>query len=137
MLIYSPPKPATSIPIIDLEDTFEGGDAARQRAADAIQSACRQTGFFYIANHRVPADLVAGQFAVAKRFFDLPLAEKMSIHMKKSPTTAGYEPIGGQTLDSQDKTAEKAPPDLKESFYCGLDIARDRPVRRLLRSGAA
>lgn len=127
MLIYSPPKPATSIPVIDLADTFDGGDAARQRAAEAIQNACRQTGFFYIANHRVPADLIAGQFAVAKRFFDLPLADKMAIHMKKSPTTAGYEPIGGQTLDSQDKKAEKAPPDLKESYYCGLEVAPDDP----------
>lgn len=127
MLIYSPPKPATSIPVIDLEQTFEGGSIARQKAAAAIQTACRQTGFFYVANHRVPATLIEAQFAAAKRFFDLPLPEKMAIHMKKSPTTAGYEPIGGQTLDSQDDKSEKAPPDLKESFYCGLEIEPNDP----------
>lgn len=134
MLIYSPPKPATSIPVVDLGDTFDGSSTGRQRAADAIQTACRQTGFFYISNHGVPAGLVQAQFDAAKRFFDLSLGAKLAIHMKKSPTTAGYEPIGGQTLDSQDDKAEKAPPDLKESFYCGLEIAPDdprfpRPVR--------
>lgn len=127
MLLYSPPKAATSIPVVDLGETFEGGSAARERAADAIQNACRQTGFFYVSNHRVPARLIDAQFDAAKRFFDLPLDDKLAIHMKKSPTTAGYEPIGGQTLDSQDDKAEKAPPDLKESFYCGLETAPDDP----------
>jgi isopenicillin N synthase-like dioxygenase len=134
MLIYSPPRPATSIPVIDLGATFEGSSLAQQRAADDIQIACRQTGFFYVANHGVPARLIDAQFDMAKRFFDLPLEARLAIHMKNSPTTAGYEPIGGQILDSQDDKSDKAPPDLKESFYCGLEIAPDdarfpRPVR--------
>ena len=41
---------------------------------------------------------------------------------------SGYKPIGGQTLDSQDADTEKAPPDLKESFYCGAELADDHPV---------
>src|SRR5438094_8883166 len=78
MLLYSPPKPATSIPVVDLEETFEGGSAARERAADAIGNACRQTGFFYVSNHRVPTSLIDAQFDASKRFFDLPLDVKLA-----------------------------------------------------------
>ena len=36
----------------------------------------------------------------ARRFFDLPLEEKLAIHMKKSKSAAGYSPLAGQALDS-------------------------------------
>jgi isopenicillin N synthase-like dioxygenase len=78
--------------------------------------------------------LIEAQFAWAKRFFDLPLADKLALDMKKSPTTAGYEPIGRQRLDSQDSAADVAPPDLKESFYCVMELPDDHPLAlRLLR----
>jgi isopenicillin N synthase-like dioxygenase len=128
MIIYTPPASPTSIPIIDLKRTFAPDSEVRADAAAAIHRACRETGFFYVANHGIEDDLVSAQFAAAKQFFDLPLETKMRIHMKLSPTTAGYEPFGGQTLDSQDKDAEKAPPDLKESFYCGLELPDDHSV---------
>jgi len=51
----------------------------------------------------------------------------MAIHMRKSATTAGYEPIAEQRLDSQDPNSEAAPPDLKESYYCGLEVPDDHP----------
>jgi len=127
MLLYSPPKAATSIPVVDLGASFSADASTHKPIAAAIHRACRETGFFYIANHRVPQSLIDAQFAEARRFFDLPLDVKLAIHMKKSPTTAGYEPVGGQTLDSQDATAAKAPPDLKESFYCGLELQGDDP----------
>jgi isopenicillin N synthase-like dioxygenase len=113
------------VPVIDIGDT---SDAGRRRAADDIHKACREIGFFTITNHGVPAKLIAAQFAAAKAFFDLPLDQRMAIHMKNSPATAGYEPIGGQVLDSQDDSTEQAPPDLKESFYCGLELAADHPL---------
>ena len=48
--------------------------------------------------------------------------------MKRSPTHAGYEPIEGQTLDSQDAGAERGPPDLKETFYIGAELPDDAPL---------
>ena len=36
--------------------------------------------------------------------------------------------MGGQRLDSQDPLAEKAPPDLKETFYCGVDLPDEHPL---------
>src|ERR1051326_423266 len=115
MIAYSPPSAAKTIPIVDLAVSFAPSREERKKVAWDIHKACRDTGFFYIANHRVPQALIDAQFDAAHRFYALPEEKKLAIHMKNSPSTAGYEPIGGQILDSQDAGAEKAPPDLKES----------------------
>ena len=127
MLMYTPPSPATSIPVIDLSGSFTADVEARRKIAWEIHKACRETGFFYIRNHGVDPKLIDDQFAWTRRFFDLPLDQKNSIHMKYSPSTAGYEPVGGQVLDSQDIDSEAAPPDLKESFYCLMELPDDHP----------
>jgi isopenicillin N synthase-like dioxygenase len=126
MLLYTPPKAATMIPIIDL-----GRDKASV-AAD-MHRACRETGFFYVTNHGVPKALIDAQFDAAKAFFDLPVDEKVGLHMKNSPSSAGYEPVGEQILDSQD--GKKGAVDLKESFYCGEELADADPwAQRRIRS---
>jgi isopenicillin N synthase-like dioxygenase len=115
MIIYTPPQAAKTIPVIDLAEQDPS------KTARAIHIACRETGFFYVSHHGIAPSLIAAQFDWAKRFFDLPLGEKMELDMRHSATRAGYEPIGGQILDSQDANAPAAPPDLKESFYCGRE----------------
>ena len=122
MIVYTPPRAAKTIPVIDL---------AGSRVPWEIHKACRETGFFYVANHGIPQALIDAQFDCARRFFALPLEQKMALHMKNSPSTAGYEPIGGQILDSQDAAAEKAPPDLKESFYIAMELPDEHPSKRL------
>jgi isopenicillin N synthase-like dioxygenase len=133
MLIYTPPQRPKSIPVVDLSGAFSSRTESVNSVAGAIHRACRETGFFYVSNHRVSRALIDAQFAWAKRFFDLPVSEKLALHMKQSPSAAGYEPIGGQRLDSQDANAEAAPADLKESFYCGMELPADNPwtTRRL------
>jgi isopenicillin N synthase-like dioxygenase len=125
MIIYTPPSRAKSVPVVDLSASFSGDVKAKKDVAWNIHKACRETGFFYISNHRVSPKLMQAQFDFARRFFALPIDEKLALHMKKSPATAGYEPVGGQILDSQDPDSERAPPDLKESFYCGMELAPD------------
>lgn len=106
-----------AIPIISL---------ARDDAAVAadIRAACMAHGFFYVADHGVPEDLVAAQFAWAARFFALPEAEKAALDLRNSPARRGWEGIGAQTLDLS------AQPDRKESFYCGPDYPDDHPYIR-------
>ena len=60
--------------------------------AESIHKACRETGFFYVSHHGVAGELIAAQFAMARRFFDLPFAAKMALNMRNAPSTAGYEP---------------------------------------------
>jgi isopenicillin N synthase-like dioxygenase len=127
MIIYTPPQAPTSIPVVDLSGSFSSNREERKKVSWEIHKACRETGFFYIRNHGVDQKLIDAQFDSARRLFELPISEKMAIHMKNSVSTAGYEPIGGQILDSQDPDSEKAPPDLKESFYVVMDLADDHP----------
>ena len=126
MILYEPARAAEHIPVIDLLGSFDD-EAAATAAAQDIHKACRETGFFYVKNHGLPPRLIDDQFTWAQRFFALPLPQKLALHMKNSPTASGYEPLGGQVLDSQDDKAEAAPPDLKEAFYCGMEASAAHP----------
>ena len=119
------------IPVIDLSAALAGAAGARAATAHAIRAACRDTGFFYVVGHGVDPVLIDEQFAWAKRFFDLPDAHKRGLDMKRSAANAGYEPIGAQILDSQEKSPAAAPADLKESFYIGTELPDDHPLAKL------
>jgi len=107
MIIYSPPR-VSHIPVVDLADASSPHLARRKAVAWSIHKACRETGFFYVANHGVPRELVAGQFDFGRRFFALPMADRLAIHMDRSPAQHGYDPMESQALDSQDPDAERA-----------------------------
>ncbi|MCZ2497850.1 isopenicillin N synthase family oxygenase [Xylophilus sp. Kf1] len=116
---------AFDIPVIDLDGALRPGGPRVAEVASQLHDAGTATGFFYLRHHGVPAELLAAQFALAQRFFDLPLADKQAIDLRRVPHMRGYEALGAQTLDAA------ARPDLKESFYCGLPYADDHPyVRR-------
>ena len=126
MHIYEPPAAPKYIPVIDLAESFLDDPDAFEDTAQEVHRACREMGFFYVSNHGIPSEFVAETFAWSKRFFDLPPSEKLALHMKNSLSAAGYE-AGAQQLDSQGE-AEKAPPDLKESYAMGLDLPDDHPL---------
>ncbi|HZO44815.1 MAG TPA: 2-oxoglutarate and iron-dependent oxygenase domain-containing protein, partial [Xanthobacteraceae bacterium] len=68
---------ADAIPTVDLSP-LRGGSAAEQRAvARQIDAACRDTGFFMVTGHGVPADLITRTRQRAIDFFALPVEEKM------------------------------------------------------------
>ena len=121
MVLYTPPKPATAIPVIDLAPARSPDLETRRAVAWEIHKACRDTGFFYVANHGIDASLVDAQFDWTRRFFALPESDKLALHMRHSRSFSGYEPLAGQTLD------EDSPPDLKEAYYCGPDLPDDHP----------
>jgi isopenicillin N synthase-like dioxygenase len=116
MIIYTPPSDARDIPVIDLAPTWSPDLATRKAVAWEIHKACRDTGFFYIKNHGIPESLMAEQLASARRFFALPLDEKLKLDMARNRGPAGYEPMKMQTLDAG------SPPDLKEGFQFHREV---------------
>ncbi len=121
MKLYTPPKPAEFIPVIDLGPSFSLDIEDRKAVAWEIHKACRDTGFFYVKNHGVPPDLMARHLELSRAFFSLPAEVKAEVAVSKSSCTRGFEAMAAQTLD------EGSPPDLKEGFLMGVDLPLDHP----------
>jgi isopenicillin N synthase-like dioxygenase len=112
---------ALRVPIIDVA-ALDAADLDRLApVADAIGRACRDIGFFYAAGHQVRPALLADTFAASSRLFSLSPAEKGAVAISKSPHNRGYVGMQGEALDPT------KPPDLKEAFNIGLELAADDP----------
>lgn len=111
----------SALPIINIGGLRGPDPVAQHLVAGQLRQACEQRGFFYITGHGLEPALMRGVFAASQRFFDLPMAEKLAVDKKLSPCNRGYEPLRAQTLEAG------APPDLKESFYMGAEVAADDP----------
>lgn len=123
MIVYTQPRLA-EIPVIDIGPSFSPALRDRQTVAHQVHAACRDTGFFYVSNHNLPAGLVDDMFAASREFFARPMDDKMECSVKKSPAYRGYEWPGIQTLDPD------SPPDLKEDFLFGIDRGPEHPLVR-------
>ncbi|WP_439817631.1 isopenicillin N synthase family dioxygenase [Zavarzinia sp. CC-PAN008] len=116
---------AEQIPLIDLGPFLLGGYDERVAVAKVIGRAAREIGFFYIANHGVPAALTGRTFAEARRFFALPAEVKAGIAIEKSPCHRGWFAVGGENLDP---AKQKAAGDLKEGVKIGRDLGANHPL---------
>lgn len=100
------------IPVIDISALNSGGSLFE--VAREIRWALTNVGFFYVKNHGVPEAVVNGAFDETRAFFDLPLQDKMGLHISKSGLALrGYIEIFGENTDP---TKTK---DLKECFDIG------------------
>jgi len=99
------------LPLIDL------AAGTRAQHAAAIDHALRGPGFFAIRGHALHGGTRDAAFGAAHRFFTLPDATKARWHIDRHPQglKRGFDPIGWQAL------APGQPPDLKESFYLGVE----------------
>ena len=68
-----------AIPTIDLTPLRSGDAAAKREVARQIDAACRDTGFFLVAGHGVPTDLITKTRQRAIDFFALPDEEKLKV----------------------------------------------------------
>ncbi|MEQ6475519.1 2-oxoglutarate and iron-dependent oxygenase domain-containing protein [Comamonas sp. wu1-DMT] len=107
----------SALPLIDISGLHSHDPVDQHLVAEQLRQACEQHGFFYITGHGIDPALISSLFAASQRFFDLPMTEKLAVDKKLSRCNRGYEPLRAQTLESG------APPDLKESFYAGAEVA--------------
>src|SRR5205814_1391711 len=95
-------------------------EGARSVVAREIERACRDTGFFYVRNHRISQELIANLDRASRRFFSLPENEKSEIAMVRGGRAwRGYFPVGGELTSGK--------PDLKEGLYLGEELGADDP----------
>ena len=108
-----------SVPIIDVAPFLSGAGDDRRRVAAEVGRACEEIGFLIITGHGVPRDLVEAMYDVSKRFFALPLEEKLQA--RGPDRSRGYGPVGEEALSYG--LGKAAPADLKESLYEGpMDV---------------
>ncbi|RWC21010.1 2-oxoglutarate and iron-dependent oxygenase domain-containing protein, partial [Mesorhizobium sp.] len=67
------------IPVVDISQLLDGSN--KQNVAKEIGWALSNAGFMYVKNHGIPQDLVDSVFDMSRRFFDLPMSEKMTLHV--------------------------------------------------------
>lgn len=109
-------EPFDRIPVVDIGPLLDGSDKAG--VAREIRWALTHVGFLYIRNHGVAAGLVDAVFDETRAFFDLPLEEKMALHIRHSGRALrGYIELFGENTDPANTK------DLKEAF----DIGPERP----------
>ncbi len=105
------------IPVVDISGLVAGAPDGLAAAAASIGAAARGPGFFSVVGHGMPRAAQAKIFAESARFFALPAAEKARLAL--SADNRGYVGLKGESLDPS------KPPDLKEAFNIGLDLAAD------------
>ena len=104
-----------SVPIIDIAAFLSGTLEDKRRVAAEVGRACEEIGFLIVKGHGVPRELVTQMYEVSKRFFDLPLDEKMETHGRER--SRGYGPLGEEALSYG--LGKAAPADVKEGLYEG------------------
>ena len=119
--VKGPQSAFTEIPIIDVSRLLAADEAPRLACGREIGRACRDVGFFYVVNHGIAQPRIDEVFAVARRFFALPEAEKLAVALARSRFMRGYFPLEGEILDPG------LGGDWKEGFDLALDLPLDDP----------
>lgn len=104
------------IPVIDVAPLLDGSD--KMSVARQIRWALSNAGFMYVKNHGIEQSFVDEVFDITRAFFNLPMADKMALHVSKSDVALrGYiEPFGENTDPGKTR-------DLKECFDIGPERA--------------
>ena len=137
---------ANELPVIDFaplsaKEGSGSNEDARERVAREVHDACRDIGFLTIVNHPVPPEKIRAIFAASKRFFALPLADKMKAYMGHSNLFRGYLPMDepGKQQAYRGKAIEGFQPHLdparmkarkphkNEAFQASLELPADDP----------
>ncbi|WCJ25839.1 2-oxoglutarate (2OG) and Fe(II)-dependent oxygenase superfamily protein [Euphorbia peplus] len=94
------------LPLIDLS-------APALSTAHLIRQACAEYGCFYIVNHGVEEGLITRVFEQSKKFFLLPLDDKMKLLQKEH--RGGFTPLCTENLTPYPGAIGES----KESFHIG------------------
>jgi isopenicillin N synthase-like dioxygenase len=112
------------VPVIDIGPYLAGTPDGKRRVAAELNRACRDVGFYVIVGHGVDPQLIEQIESVSREFFNLPIDEKMKVHIGDTPGAVGYAAVGDTALAYT--RGQVAPPDLNESFQIAkVDVTDD------------
>ncbi|KAF3326781.1 2-oxoglutarate-dependent dioxygenase [Carex littledalei] len=86
-----------------------------------LKQACLDSGFFYVVDHGISQEFMDEVFLQSKKFFDLPIKEKMKV--LRNEKNRGYTPLLDEMLDPDNQVHG----DYKEGYYIGVEVPEDDP----------
>ncbi|XP_062090894.1 2-oxoglutarate-Fe(II) type oxidoreductase hxnY-like isoform X2 [Humulus lupulus] len=92
-----------------------------EQSVSLLKQACLDCGFFYVVNHGISQEFMDEVFYQSKRFFKLPLDEKMKL--LRNEKNRGYTPVLDEHLDPENQVHG----DYKEGYYIGVEKPEDDP----------
>ncbi len=107
-----------AVPTIRLDGWWSHDRAAREAVAKQVGRACRDVGFFKIADHRIDPEVIAQLQETTSAFFELPLEEKLRYVSAAPEINRGYSEMGSEALSYS--VGLESPPDLFEAFNIGV-----------------
>jgi isopenicillin N synthase-like dioxygenase len=103
----------SEIPIVDL------GTPDTEALAHHVGRICHEVGFLLVTNHGVPQGLTDAAFEQCARFFDLPVADKLTMDKRASRHFRGWEPQGAEFTNTR--------PDIREQIDLWTEHAPRAP----------
>lgn len=94
--------------------------------ARSLGASLERYGFAVIAHHGLPQSLIDESLARFRRFFALPVEEKMRYHVPGSGGARGYTPFGVETAKGA------VHHDLKEFWHVGRELPPGHRYRRFM-----
>ncbi len=125
MVVRLPPLTidiSMNIPLINIASLYSGTEAEQLSVAKAIDTACKESGFFYIQGHPISQARISEMRALSEAFFALSEAEKLAIDITRSNNHRGYGRMMAEQLDPEH------PGDIKETFDMALNLPTDHPL---------
>jgi isopenicillin N synthase-like dioxygenase len=113
-----------AIPVIDVGPAFRGDPSGRQGVAAQIRRASEHVGFFYIAGHGVPAEVVDAAFAASREFHAMPLDDKRALRLNEN--NIGYLAVN-ESMQRASTVHKATRPNYNESFFISHDRGADHP----------
>jgi isopenicillin N synthase-like dioxygenase len=111
-----------TLPLVDVAPLLDprGTPADCRRVGQAIDAACRDTGFLLVTGHGVDQELRDDLERLSREFFALPDDRKADIAMSRGGLAwRGWFPVGGELTSGK--------PDRKEGVYFGTELPPTDP----------
>jgi isopenicillin N synthase-like dioxygenase len=114
---------ARALPVIDGAPAFAGGEGL-ERVAVEVREASERVGFFYLAGHGVPDEVIDAAFAASRELHALPLDAKLALRLNQN--NIGYLPVN-ESMQRASTVHKATRPNFNESFFISHDRAADHP----------
>ncbi|XP_021741429.1 2-oxoglutarate-dependent dioxygenase mpl2-like isoform X2 [Chenopodium quinoa] len=118
---FSAEKPGSVTTKVNNLNCIDLSDPDINHSVSLLKQACLDCGFFYVINHGISQEFMDEVFAQSKKFFELPINEKMKL--LRNEKHRGYTPILDELLDPEHQVQG----DYKEGYYIGVEVPEDDP----------